>query len=293
MRKQLISLILTTTVLAGGVGVAHADDAPSAPTATEVTAAIADTVPGIATDTTDATVSHDADSAAITTTAGSTVDIPQDPADAIVFDAPSASPLEITIVGQGAAGDARATDDGTVVYTGTDEQASTVVQPTSDGGVRFLTVIDGPDAPTEYRFDMNLGENQRIVPMESGGFEIHDQDDNFLYSIDAPWAKDANAAAVPVSYGLEGTTIVMHVDHTAAAYPVVADPWWNPFSWDWGKIAKKCGKGAAAAVLGTGGSTVITNVGLARAGRQLVQVAGGGWGYVGLAGGGCVVGLFF
>jgi hypothetical protein len=35
-------------------------------------------------------------------------------------------------------------------------QHSTSIRSTEDGGMQVLVVIDGPDAPTEYRFDMTV-----------------------------------------------------------------------------------------------------------------------------------------
>jgi hypothetical protein len=45
-----------------------------------------------------------------------------------------------------------------------------------------------------------------------------------VFTVAAPWAKDANGADVPTYYRLEGTTIVQVVSHQAATYPVTADP---------------------------------------------------------------------
>jgi hypothetical protein len=38
------------------------------------------------------------------------------------------------------------------------------------------------------------------------------------------WATDAAGAPVPTSYSIEGGTLIQHVLHDGAAYPVVADP---------------------------------------------------------------------
>lgn len=236
MRRQLGSLALAAMMLAGGVGVAYADSGPAAPTAGDVTSAIDQAAPAVAAETTDAAIHTDADSAAVTTTAGTTVDIPKDPADPVVLDTPSGPPLSITIDGADTARDAKRTSDGTVVYQGTDEQASTAVQPTDNGGVRFVTVIDGPNAPTDYRFDITLPDGAALEEAATptgepdGSLEIVGGDGSTLSRIPAPWAKDASGHDIPVAYTVEHSTIVMHVNHADAAYPVVADPM---FTWGW------------------------------------------------------------
>lgn len=117
---------------------------------------------------------------------------------------------------------ARRTDNGAVVFEGTDTQASTAVQATEDGGVRFMTVTSGSDAPEDYRFDMDLPAGAQILGTEDGGFIVVDGQGNFLQTIEAPWAKDANGQDVAVSYRLEGSTIVMHVQHAGRRIP-----WWR------------------------------------------------------------------
>lgn len=64
------------------------------------------------------------------------------------------------------------------------------------------------------------------------------------------WGVDSNGAAVPVSYSISGTTIVIHVAHrsvTNIAYPVVADPCW--------KCLAKLVKGAGKTIAGVGSTT--------------------------------------
>lgn len=40
----------------------------------------------------------------------------------------------------------------------------------------------------------------------------------------APWAVDADSRALPVRFVVDGTDLVLHVEHAGAAYPVTADP---------------------------------------------------------------------
>lgn len=116
--------------------------------------------------------------------------------------------------------------------------------------------------------------------------------------INAPWAKDATGRPVPTSYRLEGDSLIQVVSFSATtAFPVVADPWWNPFSWNWKRIgkkvksaAKKCGVGALAAYVPVQSHHVSVNIQRARAGLRMVKFAGGPWGYVSVAVAGCLMG---
>ncbi len=63
-----------------------------------------------------------------------------------------------------------------------------------------------------------------MLPADAGGLTITDGQGQPLYSVAAPWAVDANEQRVPTSYVVEGDVLVQRVDHSGAAYPVVADP---------------------------------------------------------------------
>jgi hypothetical protein len=123
-----------------------------------------------------------------------------------------------------------------------------VAQVGFDDGHQTLLRIDGPASPTVYRFEDAVPAGVTATVVADGSVSLADGS-----TIAAPWAFDANGAAVDTWYELDGTTLVQHVDHfTVEAYPVVADPCW----WGW-KCAKKIVKGAAGgaalgAVVGCG-----------------------------------------
>lgn len=261
MRHRLTALTLTAALILGSGASAEAEDAADAASPAEVAAVIADVAPEIADQTTTVTVARDSDSAVIATTEGTTIDVPKDPTDPVTVTTPGTETIAITIEGADDATAAKRTESGTVVYEGTDEQASTAVQATDGGGVRFMTVISGPDAPTEYRFEMDLPEGSVVLAEETGGLTLVNADDSGLMEIGAPWAKDANDQDVPVSYSVEGSTIVMHVEHAGAAYPVVADPWWKP--WTWNKRLYNCilWGGASIGVTAISGGAALALVG--------------------------------
>ena len=89
-----------------------------------------------------------------------------------------------------------------------------------------LLVIDSPEASTEYRFENAVPDGRTAELHTDGSVRFFDLDGNESGGIAVPWALDANGAAVPTRYALDGTTLIQTVDHEGAAYPVVADPVW-------------------------------------------------------------------
>ncbi|MFH6778554.1 DUF4258 domain-containing protein (plasmid) [Clavibacter michiganensis] len=104
---------------------------------------------------------------------------------------------------------------------------TTAIQDTGDGTFRALMHIESAAAPTEYRFE--LGEGVELIPLEDGGVTARDAAGDIMGTFEPAWALDANGAAVPTSYTIEGSTLVQSVRLTSAtAFPVVADPFWIP-----------------------------------------------------------------
>lgn len=95
---------------------------------------------------------------------------------------------------------------------------------TSLGGVRLMTMLQDADAPTDYAFALSLPSGGTIASDGASGYDIADASGATTLHIAAPWARDANDVALPVSYSLDGTTLTMHIDTTGATFPVVADP---------------------------------------------------------------------
>ncbi|MFJ4185475.1 hypothetical protein [Kitasatospora sp. NPDC089509] len=187
---------------------------------------------------------------------------------------------------------------GTVVYpdAGADGKADLAVQPTRDGGIRTLVTIGTADAARDYRFDLGLPDGAILEQQADGSVNVV-KNGEALGAFAAPWAKDANGAPVPTGYRLDGNALVQHIDtRPDTAYPVVADPWYNPLSWDWNKIGsvtwdklKECGLGAVKWTVPLGVGTATTNVAVKQiAGKTAIKLAGGPWTYVGSAAAGCV-----
>lgn len=110
------------------------------------------------------------------------------------------------------------------VFVGVDVDTDIVAQTTSDG-IRLVTVVHGPQAPTFFRFSVSLADGLALEAMPSGGFDVV----NLRYGATvgrfySPWACDALFRPVQARYELDGNAIVMRIPHEGAAYPVVADP---------------------------------------------------------------------
>ena len=147
------------------------------------------------------------------------------------------------------------------------------------------------------------GDVATLEMMPDGSVVALNLDEEVLAVAPTPWALDANGVNVPTHYEISGTTLTQVVEHKAGdfAYGIVADPWWNPFSWPWGKWVKasgkaikkaafKCLKGAAATTIGLGVTTGTANILIAKAGKmRKIYLKGGPYAYVGAAAAGCVV----
>ena len=153
---------------------------------------------------------------------GGTVEVPDNLTDGVTFTAPDGSELAITLPGAEAAGDASVLADGTVTYPAEDFSNAIVV---SDIGVQMLTTIADSSAPTTFEYEVALEPGQ-VLQIVDGGAAVVNADGTVAVSVADAWAVDANGAAVPTTYEVEGSTLVQHVDHTSdfVAYPVVADP---------------------------------------------------------------------
>lgn len=86
-------------------------------------------------------------------------------------------------------------------------------------------VIKDASAPDEYRFQISAdGEAAHLALTIDGGVIISNSDDQVVNALAPAWAIDATGATVRTWYTLDRGTIIQHVDHRGATYPVVADP---------------------------------------------------------------------
>lgn len=117
--------------------------------------------------------------------------------------------------------------DGKAVTELSVPSSSVVTEPVSDG-LRSLIVIGGADAPNRFDFDLGLPDGVVARVASDGGVLLEKPGEEGVAlqvgSIDIPWAKDANSAAVSTHFELNGSVLTQVVDHQGAAYPVTADP---------------------------------------------------------------------
>jgi hypothetical protein len=137
--------------------------------------------------------------------------------------------IGVTIPDSANGGHGIVAEPGLTVYPSTDDSTTQAVQSAADGAVRFLTVLDGPNAPTEFPYELALATGSIIDPQEDGSLVVFappasDGSRSPIARIAAPWAYDSQHHALPAWYTVNGHTVVLHVTHAGAAYPVVADP---------------------------------------------------------------------
>lgn len=165
-------------------------------------------------------------------TAGGTTTVPLDPADPVVLDG-STSHASVGIglpfadrTAQGEVVDLPG-EAGPVAVFDHGNGSSSIPLTRADSSVQLTTVIEGPQAPTEYAYPVDVAGGGTLVLHPEGMVEIRDAHGEFAGAVAKPWARDATGAEVPTSYRVEGDTLIQTVDHAAAgvAYPVVADPW--------------------------------------------------------------------
>lgn len=115
--------------------------------------------------------------------------------------------------------------DGSLVYENNNGSTTTpLVQ--DDGSVQILTTITDANAPTEYRYTIDLAPGATLLAAADGGVAILDKGGDAIGFIAPPWALDANGAVVPTHYEIDGGTLVQVVSHLTSdtVYPVIADP---------------------------------------------------------------------
>jgi hypothetical protein len=99
----------------------------------------------------------------------------------------------------------------------------------------MLTIIDNPNAPTEYNYDVTLPDGGYITVGNDGSAIIIGYDQEPVAMVSAPWAKDANGKVIETYFTTDGSTLTQHIIHNVEGviYPVTADP---SVAWNWSGI---------------------------------------------------------
>lgn len=171
--------------------------------------------------------------AAVAATGDATIAIPRDPTDGVQL-AIGGTAVLIGLPAVEDASTAVSLDSGAIAYPDDGGSANSVI-PLAEG-VQMLTTISSTDAPTSFAYDVMIPEHASMTLAADGSAIIADDAGNVILSTSAPWAVDANGAAVPTRYELQGNRLTQVVEHRLGgfAYPIVADPTWGWRNAAWG-----------------------------------------------------------
>lgn len=220
------NVALPAAVLAAEAANRPITDGSTTVSATEVARTLKG-VPGILDASDGVQVRTDADSALITNAAGVSIDVPKNIDQGVTFGTVHGPKLRVELPNAANAGNSKQIAMGVVGYSSSDGSAN-AVQANEDGSVRMLTVIDNPNAPTQYDYKVNVPNGGTEGIRETGGAEVKDKAGEVISFVGAPWAKDATGKAISTWFTTDGQTLTQHVQHNTpgVVYPVTADPAW-------------------------------------------------------------------
>jgi len=183
---------------------------------------------GLLSESSQVNLKSDNDSAGIVKTKNTIVDIPKDADEPVNVKAGNTS-INITLPELEGAKEGKVIAKGVVAYT-SESDFSNTVQANNDGSVRMTTIIDNPNAPTEYEYKVELEEGGKIELQSDGSAIVYNNKQEPISIIAKPWAKDAEGKEVKTWFSTDGLTLIQHVEHNVPGivYPVVADPVWIP-----------------------------------------------------------------
>ncbi|MBW8872306.1 MAG: hypothetical protein JF618_09135 [Leifsonia sp.] len=230
--------------------------------ATDAVAAVQQVAPEAVSDV--AKTTSDTDTAALASVSGVDVSVPVDPSDGVQVSggAQVAIGLPFADVASNAADSQKA---GVVVYDN-NNGSWTVPVAHADGTVQISTVITSANAPKRYDYPVDIPGEQAVHLLDDGSAYVGIIDGNTISAyVPAPWAKDANGAAVGTHFEVSGDVLTQIVDFTGdTAFPVIADP---TFEWYRGLPTVKTTRAETLALA--------TPVSAAKMCGQVGKVAGG------------------
>lgn len=96
-----------------------------------------------------------------------------------------------------------------------------------NGREQSLILLEGPESPREYRYDLEVPPGGRVVENPDGSVDVFDAQGNVTKHVKAPWAYDALGREVPTYFEVDPETgeLVQVVDpERTTALPILADP---------------------------------------------------------------------
>lgn len=109
-----------------------------------------------------------------------------------------------------------------------------MVSPTS-AGVELFNLLRSVDSPETLRFELDIPAGASLRGNDVGAAEVIGEDGDLLALVAKPWAVDAQGTQVPVAMTVEGSTVVLALDHRDEdlAYPILVDPELLYQDWGW------------------------------------------------------------
>lgn len=225
LKKGLIQIIVIAIVLVQvyPIKLAQAID----PETAEIKQSL-ERIEGLLQESSQVNLKSDQDSAGIVKTNNSIIDIPKNPDEAVSLKTGDTE-INITLPELDKPQEGEIIAKGVIAYT-SESDFSNTVQANNDGSVRMTTIIDNPNAPTEYEYKVDLPTGGKIELQSDGSAVLYNNKQEPISIIAKPWAKDATGKEVKTWFATDGLTLIQHVDHNVAGivYPVVADPVWIP-----------------------------------------------------------------
>lgn len=185
-------------------------------------------IDGLLQESSQVNLKSDQDSVGIVKTNNSIIDIPKNPDEAVSLKTGNTE-INITLPELDKPQEGEIIAKGVVAYT-SESDFSNTVQANNDGSVRMTTIIDNPNAPTEYEYKLELEQGGKIEVQSDGSAIVYNNKQEPISIIAKPWAKDATGKEVKTWFTTDGLTLIQYVEHnvTGIVYPVVADPVWIP-----------------------------------------------------------------
>jgi Ca2+-binding RTX toxin-like protein len=175
--------------------------------------------------------------------------VPANPLTATELPVMATDPIELgrgVGLGLPAEGESQARPLGTMdlFYPETGQSTDSLVAPTSTG-VEVFEQLRSPESPSEFRFPVAMPEGAGLRTTSEDGAEVISAEGNPIGEFRPATAVDAAGKEVPVTTTVEGSELVVHVDHSSEdlAYPILLDPhyiedgwggfdgWWYPNNW--------------------------------------------------------------
>ncbi len=275
VRRSAVALVAVVAVVAAAtqVGADRHSTAPIPAAAPNPVLSALQATPGLLESSAGVVAVTTTDSASVSTVAGNTADMPRDPNRAVLFTTANGAAIQVTVpAAAGIVGSQIA--PGVVAYAGLGA-SHTAVQATDNGGLRMMTVIDGPDAPEDYTYGVDLPSGGSVAINPDGTASVRAADSTAVAVVQAPWARDANGVSVPTSFSTDGRSLTQHISFRGrgVAYPVTADPWF----WSYLGCILGAGVPAGAAIFFASEVGTMTALRAIWAGRKAIPAGGPGY----------------